>query len=149
MIYHGNMESLVDLEKNVRCVTRGLREHAGEFDFIAVSGMSGVLVGAPAALRLHKPLVVVRKNEDANDHHLGGTVIGYPEARGSYVVVDDFVCSGKTLRFIQKRLGDLSDWYPTMATEYRGYFSYADDMWFPEAAKEVTAHDGETPVTIS
>lgn len=134
MIYHGATESLADLEKNVRCVTAGLREHADAFDFIAVSGMSGALVGAPAALRLRKPLVVVRKDTDENLHHAGGTLIGWSEARGRYVIVDDFVSSGRTLDFIRAHIDRRGIAYEDNETppKYVGYFSYADDMWIPE-----------------
>jgi adenine/guanine phosphoribosyltransferase-like PRPP-binding protein len=130
MIYHGAPESLVDLEKNVRCVTTGLRYHASEFDFIAVSGMSGVVVGAPAALRLHKPLVIVRKESDQNTHHVGGTIIGYMQLHGRYVIVDDFVSSGRTHAFIRERIEREAQWLPENPPEFVGYFSYADDMWY-------------------
>lgn len=145
MIYHGRSESLVDLEKNVRCVTHGLRDHADEYDFIAVSGMSGVVVGAPAALRLHKPLVIVRKTTDSNLHHIGGSIIGFTEARGRYIVLDDFSSTGGTLRFIRQKVDEVGRWAytPQVAPKYVGYFSYADDAWFPESNTTVEVALGD------
>lgn len=132
MIYHGNHGSLVDLEKNVRRVTSGLRKRSRDYDFIAVSGMSGVVVGAPAALRLHKPLVIVRKDSDENTHHAGGSFIGYDAMRGRYIVVDDFTSTGTTLDFIKHRIETWAIWEVEHNAEYVGFFSYADDAWYPE-----------------
>lgn len=132
MIYHGNHGSLIDLEKNVRRVTSGLRKHSRDYDFIAVSGMSGVVVGAPAALRLHKPLVIVRKDDDANGHHAGGSFIGFDQVHGRYVVVDDFTSTGTTLAFIKHRIDTRAFWEGEHSAEYVGFYSYADDAWYPE-----------------
>lgn len=142
MIYHGNHGSLIDLEKNVRRVTIGLREHTAEFDFIAVSGMSGVIVGAPAALRLRKPLVIVRKESDENTHHSGGSFIGRDQMHGRYVVVDDFTSTGHTLEFIVGRVDASGVWELGKPPEYIGFFSYADDAWYPEPSE---AHPIELP----
>jgi orotate phosphoribosyltransferase len=134
MIYHGNHGSLVDLETNVRRVTHGLRKHTRDFDFIAVSGMSGVVVGAPAALRLHKPLVIVRKDDDSNGHHAGGSFIGFDSVKGRYVIVDDFTSSGRTLEYIINRIDHQCLWSEYLrAPEYIGFFSYADNAWYPES----------------
>lgn len=129
MIYHGASGSLSDLDANVTCATDALREHADHFDFIAVCGMSGVVVGVPVALRLHKPLVIVRKETDENAHHNGGTLIGFDATRGRYVVVDDFKSSGRTVEFVCKKIAHNNNVLYNPPPEFVGFFSYADDAW--------------------
>lgn len=67
-----------------------------EFDSIVVSGVSGLLVGAQIAEILDKNIVVVRKKNEKrySPFHIEGA---YP---GDYIVVDDLVCSGSTVRRI-------------------------------------------------
>ncbi len=108
MIY-GYKGGLDDLRAVVDMTTRLLGDHRSEFDFIACSGMSGVVVAAPVSLALHKPVVIVRKPEDQNLHHRGSDVISDKQARGAYVIVDDFISSGRTLKFIWETLDKLKD----------------------------------------
>ena len=130
MIYHGESGSLVDLEANVRRATKTLRQHADDFDFIAVTGMSGVIVGVPASMRLHKPLVILRKESDGNDHHVGGTFIGWEAAHGRYVILHDFTLSGRTVDSIRNHITEMAGWFAGVpAPEFVGFFSYADDTW--------------------
>jgi adenine/guanine phosphoribosyltransferase-like PRPP-binding protein len=133
MIYHGESGDLTDLEKNVRRATKTLREHADEYDFIAVTGMSGVIVGVPASLRLHKPLVILRKETDHNDHHVGGTFIGLSAASGRYVVLDDFMLSGRTVACIRSAIDTTAGWWnPQLRPQFVGFVSYADDTWLSQ-----------------
>jgi orotate phosphoribosyltransferase-like protein len=55
--------------------------------------MSGALIGPPVALRLNKSMILVRKDED--DTHSDYKVEGDRNIK-RYVILDDFVCSGKT-----------------------------------------------------
>jgi adenine/guanine phosphoribosyltransferase-like PRPP-binding protein len=72
-----------------------------DFDAIAFRGMSGALLAPPLALKLDKSLLMVRK-EDVNSHS------GYPVegdlAAMRYVIVDDVVDSGLTLKKIVQRV---------------------------------------------
>lgn len=66
------------------------------FDAIAVTGVSGMLVGVPLMHKLGKPLVIVRKEEEPRTHsHI--RVEGYSVDFKRYVIVDDCVSSGKTV----------------------------------------------------
>lgn len=67
------------------------------FDAIAMSGTSGMLLGATVADRLHKNLIVVRKSDDKSTHSCY-KVEGVYSKR--YVVIDDLIASGKTLAHI-------------------------------------------------
>jgi adenine/guanine phosphoribosyltransferase-like PRPP-binding protein len=131
MIYHGhgigyganNTAPLTDLEREVRKATKTLRAHRHEFDSIVVQGMSGVIVGAPTALRLRKPLVIVRKDND-NSHHGAGKLINVDALGSRAVFLDDFIAGGST----QKRV----DTSVTQAGSYVvASYLYRDDEWEP------------------
>jgi len=103
MIYDGTGNSLKNLDKTVRKTTKALRDHDDEFDSIAVSGMSGVIVGVPVALRLKKPLIVVRKESD-NSHHGGGEIINRQGIGERVLFLDDFVSSGETQDYVTDKI---------------------------------------------
>jgi adenine/guanine phosphoribosyltransferase-like PRPP-binding protein len=112
---HGNLD---DLEAAVRKTTKYLREHSEKFDFIAVRGMSGVLVGAPVALRLRKPLVVVRK--PGEDQHSYGKLVNGKHATGRYVFLDDFISGGGTRDAVKQALAKCT---------YAGTYLYHSRPW--------------------
>ena len=93
MIYGGN--HLDDLQEIVDRTVKDLRKEADHFDYIAVRGCSGLVVGSPVALKLNKPLVIIRK-PDEKHHSYGQTLINIRHSFGRYVFLDDFICSGAT-----------------------------------------------------
>lgn len=72
-----------------------IRRSGVEFDAIAFTGVSGALCAPVVAFILHKPLIVVRKEDDRSSHSCM-TVEGDMGAR-TFIVVDDFFSSGRTL----------------------------------------------------
>lgn len=74
-----------------------LRKISNEFDSIACCGVSGLMVVGQIAELLNKNILIVRKDEKR-----------YSEFRTEgasplrYVVVDDLVCSGTTIKHITK-----------------------------------------------
>lgn len=82
----------------VKAVCKLLREMEAEkdltFDAIAVRGLSGLLVAPIVAMRLNKTLLCVRKGESC---HSSNVVEGDVAAK-NYIVLDDFVSSGSTVR---------------------------------------------------
>lgn len=100
MIYHGRNGELNDghdldgFAETVKQTVKDLRARASDFDFIVVTGMSGVLVGAPVSLAVGKPLVVRRKPND--DSHSYVKSINRFAAVGRGLFLDDFVFSGDT-----------------------------------------------------
>jgi hypothetical protein len=135
MIYGGQPEnSLEDLQTYVDQSVETLKPHTDAFDFIACSGMSGVVVAAPLGLQLHKPVVVVRKADDNNGHHAGGEIITVDRARGPYVIVDDFMSSGGTVDYIKQKLSEVTEYHwagftrhPQNPPVFAGYYLYAYD----------------------
>jgi len=100
--------SLVDLNENVALSIRNLQPHVAEFDVIAVTGISGLVVGAPVAVALKKPLVVVRKDGERShamaEHNFetyGPVVGGHMMLAQRVLWLDDFEASGKTRRRVE------------------------------------------------
>jgi len=68
-----------------------------DFDAIAFRGLSGALVAPIVAMQMGKTLIAVRRrNESRHTTHLAEGDLG---AR-RYVILDDFICSGDTVRAI-------------------------------------------------
>lgn len=126
MIY--DYQGLDDLQEVTDRTVEYLRRHKDKFDFIAVRGFSGALVGSPAALRLNKPLVVIRKPDESN-HQGCSALINGRYASGRYVFLDDFISSGATERAVSSALTDCT---------YAGRFLYDRDSqteWFKSDAE--------------
>jgi len=74
-----------------------------EFQAIAVSGISGLILGTALAIRLHKRLIIVRKEKESR--HSSFITEGVLSIDGvdriNYVIVDDFIFTGQTIRRIQ------------------------------------------------
>jgi adenine/guanine phosphoribosyltransferase-like PRPP-binding protein len=73
--------------------------YRGNFDFIAIRGVSGALIGIPVADAFDKPICVVRKPESC---HSGFCTEGYTS--GKYVIIDDLISSGETIDRIKEAL---------------------------------------------
>jgi adenine/guanine phosphoribosyltransferase-like PRPP-binding protein len=133
MLYHGS-GSLSDLNGYVRKTVETLKPFKRRFDSIVVTGMSGVILGSPVALRLHKPLVVLRKEVD-NDNHSYTKWINLENAGARYIILDDFIASGRTFH----RMREYANYE---GITYVGAYMYGDDIlswdgdgnieWHPE-----------------
>src|ERR1039458_1948602 len=96
MIY-GGQSGLSDLEQFVDRAIADIGPRLHEWDSIVVRGVSGIVVGAPVALALDKPLVIVRKPDEphhACDHKM---IVNYLAMGQRCLFLDDFVDSGRTL----------------------------------------------------
>ncbi len=78
-----------------------LRPRADQFDAIAFCGMSGALVAPSVADALDKHLIMVRKADDGS-RHSSLPVEGILEGR--YLILDDFISSGRTVKFIMAQI---------------------------------------------
>lgn len=86
------------LPKYLNQTFKAIEQWGGEFDSIAFRGLSGALLAPALAIGLEKSLIAVRKNES---RHSGLKVEGDQAAR-SYIIVDDFVSTGETVREIER-----------------------------------------------
>jgi len=133
VIYHGNEKngwrdhSFYDLERVVRRASARLRPALDEFDSIVVTGVSGMAVGFPLALRLKKPIAVLRKAGD--DTHSFKTLEGGDDLGERVLFVDDFVSNGAT----RARVIDMVEKDPD--AKVVGTYQYRDDLleWGPTA----------------
>jgi adenine/guanine phosphoribosyltransferase-like PRPP-binding protein len=73
-----------------------------KFDTIVFRGFSGAVVGPVVALQLGKPWALVRKVGD--NAHSSRVVEG--DVSGDYVIIDDFIDSGETIRKIVSECRD-------------------------------------------
>ena len=85
------------LEERLHLAERVLKVNEHRFDSIAFRGMSGAFLGPPLAMRLHKGMILVRK--DVDDSHSCMLLEGFKEC-GRYVIVDDFVSTKSTINNI-------------------------------------------------
>lgn len=83
-----------------------------DIEAIAMRGISGYAVGFPVAFKCNLRTIVVRKTISGRYTHADCPVetCGWNSRPHNYVIVDDFVSSGKTVRHmcrqIKKELGD-------------------------------------------
>jgi adenine/guanine phosphoribosyltransferase-like PRPP-binding protein len=106
------------LERAIKETTRFLR-HKFKFQFthVAFSGYSGALVAPQVAKRLDKQILVIRK-PDENCHSSANLEFVWITPKTTYkrniytqtwsllryVIIDDFISSGKTIRRIRKTI---------------------------------------------
>lgn len=93
-----DMDALPTLARDTVHWLRKLKKRLG-FNTIAVSGHSGLILGALVAERLKMPLLAVRKADDkqcVDGHRVNGTRL----ADCRYIVLDDLIDSGATLKRI-------------------------------------------------
>lgn len=91
-----------------------------DFDVVVFRGFSGAIIGAPVALQLKKDWALVRKPNDAS--HTSNRIEG--SVWGRYVIVDDFIDSGKTMRAILETVKE----YGSTLAECLGCILY-DQGW--------------------
>lgn len=89
------------------------------FDAVAVTGVSGISMGAIVAYEMNKSLVVVRKEKE--ESHSYYKIEGPLEA--SYVIVDDLVASGATIKRIVEQLAAVS------TAVCNGVICYSSNSW--------------------
>lgn len=75
-----------------------------DYDSIVVRGLSGTIMGSCLAHRLKKNLVVVRKGEECHGYSLE-----YNDFPKKYIILDDLVSSGDTIRSIKDRMDRILD----------------------------------------
>jgi orotate phosphoribosyltransferase len=107
-IYNGYRDETKDLAELVARAVLLIKPHTYEFDSIVVTGVSGLIVGAPVALALGMPLVIIRKQDEQAHTSLnpGIGLIGY-----RYLFLDDFMSSGATRNRVATTVN--ADWEKT------------------------------------
>jgi adenine/guanine phosphoribosyltransferase-like PRPP-binding protein len=78
-----------------------LRKIAKDFDSIACCGVSGLMVVPQIAELLNKNIIVVRKGERCYSEFRTEGVAPF-----QYIILDDLICSGSTVKHIKKVISD-------------------------------------------
>lgn len=102
MLHYDTAKGLSDLYETVERTVGALKPHLDEFDSIAVQGTSGVLIGAPVALMLGTPLVIVREDTELLCHH-SKEVENAANAGERILFLDDQISSGATLHDVKRK----------------------------------------------
>ena len=79
-----------------------LRKISKEFDSIACCGTSGLMVVPQVAELLDKHIVLIRKQSEKcySEFNIEGV------APFRYIILDDLICSGNTVRYISRTISD-------------------------------------------
>jgi adenine/guanine phosphoribosyltransferase-like PRPP-binding protein len=96
------------------------------FDAIAFTGTSGAALAYPLSINLKLPLICVRKTLDGN--HYNRELEGVTNAR-TYLIVDDFIASGNTIRKITKTIDKNSGAKPAGIFLYSARGATGAKMW--------------------
>jgi adenine/guanine phosphoribosyltransferase-like PRPP-binding protein len=110
-----------NLRTTVAEAVKILKPHLKEFDAIAVRGTSGLIIGSILSYLLRKSLVVVRKPYAVESSHKVYDV-ECPIKNGSYLIVDDQIATGTTVKAMQKAINE----YTTL--KFSGYI-YTYGCW--------------------
>ena len=95
-----------ELDKTVNFTIKNIREYIQRkkisFEFVAVTGVSGLVVGSIVAHKLKKRLIVVRKKNDSSNAtcEVEGIPSGHNQTKKRYIIIDDLISSGGTIRRI-------------------------------------------------
>jgi adenine/guanine phosphoribosyltransferase-like PRPP-binding protein len=106
-----------------------LRCESRRYDAIAVTGVSGLMIGSPVAIMLGKPLIIIRKDTE-NAHSSRHPGLDMDGTRARYLFLDDFIALGETKCRV---ISAISQKYPhaTMVGQYL-YEGQTSLVWFDE-----------------
>lgn len=98
-----------DLGVAVREAAKALNPHRLDFDVLVATGMSGACVAFPLALRLRKPVAILRKpSDDCHQARSRFAWIGDAHVQGGRALfVDDFMASGDTYERVREAVTTL------------------------------------------
>lgn len=112
-----------------------------EFETIVCTGLSGLLVAPEVAERLGKSLAIIRKGK--SNHHGSDVERTYSGPIGNYIILDDFVESGRT---IARVIGDMNGEGVCVGSYFYGHTgSYFLEKFKPKFAELA----GENAVIIA
>jgi len=112
-------------ERVVRCVDDiRTKKNTPEFDTIAFTGSSGLLIAPQVALLMGKQMIMVRKEEE--NRHSPYLVEGFAQCK-KYIILDDCSCSGSTIRRV---IETMKVCYPFSAARCVGVYLYLEHRFY-------------------
>lgn len=109
-----------------------IKSHKLRFSHIAFSGYSGALVASLVATKLNKKLIVVRKAGEKSH----GELLEGDNKSGSYIILDDFISYGGTVRRIL-RIIEKNSWVSYRCVGVVLYNSSCRQWWGIEERKQI------------
>lgn len=107
-------DSLIQPALMAKTIVRQLKKINIKFDSIAVQGYSCTVISSAVAALMNKEIIVVRKKGEKR--HSGAEVEGVVQGK-KYIIIDDFVSTGATVRRIIDMVG-------ADGGEFVGLFTY-------------------------
>jgi hypothetical protein len=110
--YHSNLttpdqfRSVVD--NTAAHIKRWLAASGAKVTHIVATGISGQSVAWPLSLALDLPVCIVRKHGEPSHMMYGGPVVGSGEL-GDYIIVDDLISTGETIRRVIQEINTAHD----------------------------------------
>lgn len=93
-----------NLRESIKLAVRALELWKDDFDAVAFRGMSGALIGPPVALAMNKTMIMVRKPDEDSHAIIDRVLVEGDAGARSYIILDDFVSSGKTAYAIKESI---------------------------------------------
>jgi len=100
------LQDVVDGTHLYKIVNRLVRilcaENAPKFEAVAFCGMSGSIIASCVAAKMKKDLILVRKSDE--NRHSSFFIETPVNGIKNYIIIDDFISSGKTISFIIEQI---------------------------------------------
>lgn len=102
--YHDKSFLSTERQKAIKFVSKTIRKHfKSDSVGLALTGISGMLIGIPAADACDKQFCIIRKDADLKgESHAAFLVEGHILEK--YVIIDDWINTGKTIKRIMKEV---------------------------------------------
>lgn len=78
------------------------KDEATRFDAIAFTGNSGAIFAGALAVKINTNMILVRKPNESS--HAGGAIVEGDDRDKRYLIVDDFISSGDTIKRIVREI---------------------------------------------
>ncbi len=133
-------KSAAELCSNAERTLRGLEI---DFDSMVAIGLSGHMVLPLLARHFNVPFLALRKPGTYTHDDYGIGKFGRGTIGRRWILVDDFICSGNTVRTAQQRIAEALDFCrergydSTFSTEFAGTYCYGKRYGDPEAGSFV------------
>lgn len=119
MFFTSYLENVLSTRRLIETTQKAIEvldKHKDNFDSFAFIGNSGALVAPVLAMNMNKGMIMVRKGR----HHSQYAVEGV-QSYFSYVIVDDLIYTGKSVKKIINEIKHQTKSYPKQPTCYGAY----------------------------
>lgn len=128
----------LDMSRALENIREACLGRMASFQSVVVTGLSGIVPAAVFCHIYHKDLVVIRKSGE--DYH-GQSIEGPMDwQQTKYIIVDDFMSSGDTMKRVLDRLSleDMDHHEPVFIVLYADkYFHTSMTLYYPETIQRL------------